>query len=303
MSITSFDDFCLWMYCQIDDAWKSMAHEFRRPGPEPTTCSDSEVLSLAIISECCGWDIESELQSRWQPYRHLFPSLPSQSRFNRRRRGLQQAFDRLRQWVIARLDLAADRQCILDSVPIPVVEFQHAPRAARQWRVYGASFGKISAEQQTIYGYKLHLLLTVSGVLLDWSLTGAHERDLAAGEDLLQEHHDRVVLADKAYISTPVADALQSQRGITLLTWPRKNQRQQLPHLLYKPFQDLRRRIETVNSQLREQFCLERNHALSFFGLVTRIATKVAAHVLCVYLNRLLDQPNCLFVKHLAFPI
>src|SRR6478752_2890075 len=90
MKITSFDDFCLWMYCQIDDAWKSMAHEFRRSGPEPTTCSDSAVLSLAILSECCGWDIETELQSRWQPHRHLFPSLPSQSRFNRRRRALQQ---------------------------------------------------------------------------------------------------------------------------------------------------------------------------------------------------------------------
>ena len=237
------------------------------------------------------------------PYRALFPKLPSQGRFNRRRRGLQQAFDLLRRWVLARLDLAAAPQGILDSLPLPVVEFQHAPRATRQWAVYGASFGKVSAKQATIYGYKLHVLMTVSGVLLDWSLTGAHERALAAGEDLLDAHHDRVVLADKASISAPVAAALKARRGITLLTWPRRNQRRPLPKLLYKPFQDLRRRIETVNSQRSEQVTLQRNHALSFFGLVTRIATKLAAHVLCVYLNRLLDQPNCLPVKQLAFPI
>lgn len=303
MSITSFDDFCLWMYCLIDDAWKTMHDEFNRPGPDPTSCSDSELLTIAVVSECCGWDIERHLRSYWQPHRALFPRLPSPSRFNRRRRALQQAFDWLRRWVVERLDLAADPQCILDSLPIPVVAFQHAPRATRQWAVYGASFGKVSAKQQTIYGYKLHLLMTVSGVLLDWSLTGAHERDLAAGEDLLDAHHDRVVLADKAYISAPVAADLQARRGIRLLTWPRRNQRRQLPTLLYKPFQDLRRRIETVNSQLSEQFRLERNHALSFFGLVTRIATKLAAHVLCVYLNRLLDLPDGLHLKQLAFPI
>jgi hypothetical protein len=303
MSITSFDDFCLWMYCLIDDGWKTIAHHFQRPGPKPTSCSDSELLTVAIVSECCGWDVERDLPSRWQAHRDLFPHLPSPSRFNRRRRALQQAFDLLRQWALTQLDLAADPQCILDSVPIEVVEFHHAPRASRQWAVYGASFGKVSAKQRTIYGYKLHVLMTVSGVLLDWSLTGAHERDLPAGTDLLQAYSQRVVIADKAYISSAVSADLLSQRQLRLLTWPRRNQRQQLPQRLYKPFQDLRRRIETVNSQLCEQFALERNHALSFFGLVTRLATKLAAHVLCVLLNRLLDHPDCLHIKQLAFPI
>lgn len=214
----------------------------------------------------------------------------------------QASLDLLRQWILEQLDLAWDDYCLLDSLPVPVVEFHHAPRASRQWAVYGAAFGKVSAKQATIYGYKLHLLTTASGVTLDYVLAPANVRDLAVAEELLPHYRDLAVLADKAYISAPVADDLYQHQRVALLTWPQRNQRQQLPEILRKPFQDLRRQIETLNSQLTEQFRIERNHALSAWGLCARIATKLTAHTLCVFINRLLDQPNCLHVKQLAFP-
>ena len=46
--ITSFDDFCLWMYVVVDDLWQQLAPSFRRPGPEPR-CSDSELLTMALV--------------------------------------------------------------------------------------------------------------------------------------------------------------------------------------------------------------------------------------------------------------
>ncbi len=302
MTITSFDDFCLWVYVLVDDGWKTIGRQFRRPGPQPTRCSDSELLTMALVSECRGWDMETDLLSHWQEHRDLFPNQPTRTRFNRRRRHLKQAFDLLRLWIIEQLDLAWDRQCLLDSLPVPVVEFHHAPRATRQWAVDGATFGKVSSKQETIYGYKLHLLTTVSGVMLDYILAPANVRDLPVGEELLSQYRDLRVLADKAYISAPAAAELLQQRNITLLTWPRRNQRLQLPQALRKPFQDLRRRIETLNGQLTEQFKIERNHALSCLGLCARLATKLTAHTLCVFINRLLDQPNCLHIKQLAFP-
>ncbi len=302
MMIASFDDFCLVMYCLIDDAWKTMADHFHRPGPEPSSCSDSELLTLALVGECCGWAMETDLLSRWREHNDLFPRLPSLSRFNRRRRGLAQAFDLLRADVLAHLDLALDRYCVIDSLPIAAVAFHHAPRAASEWVMHGASFGKVSAKQQTIFGYKLHVLMTLSGVLLDATLVPAHILDLSAGRALLDDYSDRIVLGDKAYVSAPVAEELQQTRALTLLTWPRRNQRAQWPDEYRKPFQDARRMIETVNSQLTEQFKLERNYAHSFWGLCSRIGTKLTAHVLCVYLNRLLGNPDWLHIKQLAFP-
>lgn len=61
--------------------------------------------------------------------------------------------------------------------------------------------------------------------------------------------------------------------------------------------------IETVNAQLSNQFNIETNHAHTFWGLCTRLYTKLAAHTLCIYINRLLGKPNFLQIKALAFPI
>ena len=59
--------------------------------------------------------------------------------------------------------------------------------------------------------------------------------------------------------------------------------------------------IETVNGQLGEQFHLEANPAKTCWGLCARLYSKLTAHTLCVYLNRLLGQPNWLQIKALAF--
>jgi hypothetical protein len=48
---------------------------------------------------------------------------------------------------------------------------------------------------------------------------------------------------------------------------------------------------------------IETNHAHTFWGLCTRLYTKLAAHTLCVYINRLLGKPEFLQIKALAFPI
>jgi hypothetical protein len=68
-------------------------------------------------------------------------------------------------------------------------------------------------------------------------------------------------------------------------------------------FNSVRQIIETVNGQLTEQFHIETNHAHSFWGLCARLYTKLTAHTLCIYINRLLGNPDFLHIKALAFPI
>lgn len=300
--IDKFDDFCLYMYYMIDNLWQEIAPLFKRPGPEPSSCSDSELLTLVLVGECRGWDEETNMLSQWAEHRDLFPRLPSQSRFNRRRRNLREAMNLIRQHVLQRFDLAHERYSIIDSLPIPVVQFHHAPRAADDWKIHAASFGKVSAKQQTIYGYKLHLLVTLEGILVDGLLAPAHERDLTAGVELLSYHSDRVVMGDKAYYSIPLAADLAAERAIHLLALPHANYRAQVPPVLRQTFHAARRLIETVNSQLTQQFHLEVNHAHTFIGLYTRLASKLTAHTLSTFLNRLFDQPYLLHIKHLAFP-
>jgi hypothetical protein len=300
--INDFEEFCLWMYFVVDEIWLKIAPFFKRPGSKPD-CSDSELLAMALIGECRGWDVETEMLSYWQEHRDLFPKIPSQSRFNRRRRALMQAFNMIRKVVVQTLDIAQDRQCVIDSLPLPVMQFYLVPSSSGDWKASGSTFGKVSSRNETIFGYKLHLLIAMNGVILDFELAPANEFDLQVGFELLSEHTDLQVLGDKAYISAEKAAQLWKENRIQLQTIPRRNQRKLLPAFLQHLFNAARQIIETVNAQLSNQFNIEVNHAHTFWGLCTRLYTKLAAHTLCIYINRLLGKPDFLQIKSLAFPI
>jgi len=299
--ITNFRDFCLVVYVLVDDLIQALAPLRHTPGPQPT-CSDSELLAMVLIGECKRWDVETELLSNFREYRDLFPQQPTQSRFNRRRRRLAEVLNYVRQCLLAELDLVADGQCAIDSLPVPVVSYYYAPDASSDWRAHEASIGKVASKKQLFFGYRLHLLVTLSGVILDFELAPAHVRDLTAGLDILGDHTDLTVVADKAYIHAAKAAELHTTNRIDLLTVPRRNQKRQLPKAVAHLINGPRQIVETVNSQLERQFNIETNHAHTFRGLCARLYAKLTAHTLCIYINRLLGNPNWLRIKHLAFP-
>lgn len=299
--IRDFDEFSLWVYFIVDEIWQQLGPCFRRPGPAPR-CSDSELIAMVLIGECRGWDQETNLLSSWHEHRDLFPHQPSQSRFNRRRRQLWTAFNLLRRTLLQSLDLAHEAHCLIDSLPLPVVQFHYAPHATGEWAVAGATFGKVPSKKATIYGFKLHLLTTVGGLILDFELAPANIADIEVGFEMLAEHTDLDVMGDKAYVGAAKRAELRTDCRVTLRALPRRNQLPQPSRADQQHFNALRQMIETVNSQLAEQFNIERNHAHSFWGLSTRLHAKLTAHTLCIYLNRRLNNPNYLQIKKLAFP-
>ncbi|MBL1138400.1 MAG: transposase [Chloroflexi bacterium] len=198
----------------MDDIGHEIAPPFKRPRPAPTSCSDSELLPVALVGECRGWDVETEMVSYWREHRDLFPT---QSRFNHRH-PLMHAFNLIRQAVLTVLDWALDHQCVIDRLPVPVVKFPLVSAATRDW----------AAPRATV-GYKLHLRVTLNGLMLDFGLTPAHARDVAVGQELLAAHTDLKVLGDKAFFSTPVATELAQRQRIILRPLPPVHQHQQLP--------------------------------------------------------------------------
>jgi hypothetical protein len=298
--IADFEDFVTWMFVTVDDLWQQIAPLYDRAGPDPTSCSDSELITIAIVSECRGWDRETHLIAEWHPYRHLFPRLPERSRYNRRRRNLMFAINQIRQMIVAGLDVAQDAYGAIDGLPLPVMHFHLAPQRSRDWDAYGATFGYCASKKQIYFGYHLNLVITLGGVILDFELTAANADERDAAEDLLPLHPGRTYLADKGYVSADLAERLL-RYGVKLVTLRRENQHEQLPDPLKRLVTRFREMIETVNGQLTEQLNIERNYAHSFWGLCARLYTKLAAHTLCVYLNRQLGNPEWLQIKGLAF--
>jgi hypothetical protein len=298
--IADFEDFVTWMFVTIDDLWKQIAPLYDRPGPDPTSCSDSELITIMIVSACRGWDRETQLHAEWQPYRYLFPNFPERSRMNRRRRNLMYAINQIRQIVLSVLDVAQDAYGAIDGLPIPVMKFHLAPQRTRDWDAHGATFGYCASKKQTYFGYRLNLVVTLGGVILDFELTSANADERDAAEDMLPSHPGRTFLADKGYVSTDLEASVHAQ-GVRLIALRRANQHAQFPVTLTRLISQFRQIIETVNGQLADQFGLEQNYAHSFWGLCARMYTKLTAHTLCVYVNRVLGHPDWLQIKHLAF--
>ncbi|MFZ3070549.1 MAG: transposase [Anaerolineaceae bacterium] len=171
-------------------------------------------------------------------------------------------------------------------MPIPVVQFHLVPGSSGDWKAYGATYGKAITKKQTIFGYRLHILISMSGLITDFELTSVNCTDLEAGFELLCDHTDLEVLGDKAYISaTKVAEFWEKNR-VRLRTLPRSNQKEQVPDAFKHLHNAIRQLIETVNGQLSAQFAIEKNFA----------------HTLCIYINRLLGKADFLQIKSLAFP-
>jgi hypothetical protein len=304
----SFADFTLYVYCITDDLLKQYFEHHPRPkrrGPAPK-CSDSEVIAMALIGECVGWDRETELLLWMTNFRDLFPNQLSQSRFNRRRRQLAGLTNEIRLLLLWHMNLALDGQCVIDSVPVPVLQFyltanSLASGAGKHWLRHKAAFGKATSRKQTFLGYKLQVLITISGLILDFLLAPANVKDLDAGKELLSGHCNLTVVGDKAYLSAPVAEELLRSNHIRLLTERRSNQREQLAPWKPPLLKHFRQMIETVNAQLNRQFHIETNHAHTFQGLCARLNAKLTAHTLCIYINQLLGEHNWLRIKHLPF--
>src|SRR3712207_9406953 len=85
------DSFLVSLYVLVDDWWKA-AHPSsapRKPG-RPVLLSESEVLTLAILAQWPRFRSERDFwRFAWAHLRSYFPTLCSQSQFNRRVRALE----------------------------------------------------------------------------------------------------------------------------------------------------------------------------------------------------------------------
>ena len=214
-----------------------------------------------------------------------------------------QTINLIRQVILRSLYLSRDSQCLIDSVPILALQFHLVPSSRGDWKAFEDAYDKAITKKQTFFGYPLPLLITLSGLILDFELPPANCTDLETGFELLSEHSDKEVRGDKGYIGADKAAELWQNNRIMLRTIPHANQRKQVFPAFKHLHNAIPQLIETVNGQLSRQFVIEKNYAYTFWGLCTRFYSKLTAHALCIYINRLLGKPDFLQIKARASPI
>ena len=101
---------------------------------------------------------------------------------------------------------------------------------------------------------------------------------------------DCVLLVDKGYLSQTVQLDLFNEVNIQLETPKRKNQKDYHPQ--FYSFKKYRKRIETLFSQLCDQFLIRRKYTKTFQGFKTRILTKITVLTSIQFINEFVFYRN-----------
>lgn len=284
----NLEDFILTAYVIIDDLYKLYAPPSvaKRRHVSKAKLSDSEIITISICGELIGIDSENAWYNFVnRNYRHLFPCLCSRSRFNRTRRALLQTTELLRQKLLQVFSMPHSQYYIADSFPLAVCKFGRA-RYCRSYREDGADYGKCPSKKETYFGYKVHALITLEGYITTFEITPASVDDREGLKDILINQHGLVILGDKGYVGELLTQELHEQ-GICLMALKRSNCKTDWPKTVRQQIFRLRRRVETVFSQLCEQFNAQRVLAKKFQGLCTRLVSKILAYNICLVINHL----------------
>lgn len=301
--IANFEDFILTVYVIIDELYHQFAPPevtFRRHILD-AKLSDPEIITISICGELAGIDSENAWFSFIKKnYRHLFPNLCSRSRFNRTRRSLLQTTELLRQKMISAFPIPSSKYFVIDSFPLAVCKFGRA-RYCRSFRGHGADYGTCPSKKETYFGYKVHAMITLEGYITTFEITPASTDDREGLRDIVEGQSGLVILGDKGYVGETLTREM-SEQGICLMALKRSNSKADWPTSVRQLIFKLRRRVETVFSQLSEQLNAERVLAKSFQGLCTRLTNKILGYNLCLALNSIFHE-NCELgkIKQLIF--
>jgi hypothetical protein len=320
------ETFLTTLYVMVDDLFQQHVRpQLPACGGPPPHLSDSEVLCLGLAAQWrSGVPWKSErgfLRYAHKYFRPLFPGLTTQTAFNRRLRRLWGAFLLLQEAVAQELGTPEEFE-VFDGVPVPVA------RGARSfhpgWFAGLAGVGK-GGNDRYFYGLRLLLVLSASGVAGAWTMAAGNvqERWLAelllsaqAGCPQLLGPHDPTTgqpaldlpadwvgpvqscgpasgkpkLTDTGFVGEEWLEHWARDYGATVVPKPKH-----ASPALSRWFGSLRQVVETAFAHLCESFGLKYPGAHTKWGLLTRIAAKLAAYNLGIRINRQLGRPDFAF--------
>ena len=255
--------------------------------------SDIELISMCVTSEYLS--IDSECQ--------LFRILPKdlsvrieRSVFNKRRRKLFSHIAQLQNHV-ASIFTSSENYYVIDSMPLEVTRLSRSSRSkiCREDYLSAPDKGYCASQRMYYYGYKLHAVCSLAGVFKSFDITKASVHDIHYLQDVKSQIKGCVLVGDRGYVSAEVQLNLFENQQIKLEVPMRANQHdyRKQPYI----FRKSRKRIETLFSQLCDQFMIRRNYAKTFEGFKTRILTKITALTIIQAINKFVLDRNINNIK------
>jgi Transposase DDE domain len=255
-----------------------------RPGPQGKI-TDAELIALAVAQASTGMPSDRQFLGM-VAYRlpGWFPHLPDQSQYNRRLRRL------VPQIVMVQLGLAeliaSGHTRLADGTLISCANY--AGCAAKSHFAGDAGYGYCPSKSRFYWGMRLVLVTDEMGVPVGYDLVAAGEGEREPLFRLAQAQCATVLFADKGFWGAEYQRTI-GLIDVELVTPERHRLGERPPVEVVKA--TIRLVIESVFSNLKRQMRLEEHLAKTPGGLVQRIAQRLLALTLGMFINAQLGRP------------
>jgi len=283
------DTLCTVVYCTADDLLPEPKANARR------TISDAEVVTLCVAQAIMGIPSDRRfLAVAAKRLAHLFPDLPSQSAYFKRRRRLAEAIEWLMGVFAADSPGYRDELLLIDSTPVECARSRET--ALRSALGEAADYGYCASHSRYFWGLRLHAVFAPDGTPRALQLASPKRDEREVGLELVARCAcgGETLICDKGYAGREFAVAV-AKLGATVVRPKRADEDGVGPHLA-----PIRQRIESIFWTCKDLLSLERHGARTMAGLRERLLARFCCLAACVALNHRLGRPSRSLVGYCA---
>ncbi len=283
------DTLCTVVYCTAADFLPEGRANARR------RISDAELVTLCVAQAIMGIPSDRRfLAVARKRLVHLFPQLPVQSAYWKRRRRLAAAIEWLAGIFASQSPGFTDNLLLCDSTPIECGRSRET--AKRSALGEAAGYGYCASHSRWFWGFRLHLLAAADGTPRAFTLADPRRDEREVALELLARaaRGGEVLVCDKGYAGRAFAAAAAALH-VLVVRPARQDEPGRGPHLA-----PIRQRIESIFWTCKDLLTLERHGARTLAGLCERILQRFLCLAACISLNHRLGRPSRALVDDCA---
>jgi len=284
------DTLCTVVYCTAADLLPEARRNARR------RLTDAEVVTLCVAQAIMGIPSDRRfLAVARTRLVHLFPDLPGQAGYFKRRRRLADTIEWLMAHFAAQSPGYRDELLLIDSTPVECA--RSCETVKRSALAELAGYGYCASHSRFFWGLRLHLLAAPDGTPRALTLATPSRDEREVGLELLARCRGagcELLICDKGYAGREFAAAV-AEMGATVARPARKDEPGRGPHLA-----PIRQRIESIFWTCKDLLTLERHGARTMAGLQERILARFLCLAACISLNHRLGRASRALVDYCA---
>ena len=265
--------------------------------------TDAEVVTLCVAQAIMGIPSDRRfLAVATKRLGHLFPDLPGQSGYFKRRRRLADSLEWLMGMFASQSPGFDDDLLLIDSTPVECARSRETVKRAGASSLAGAiadaaDYGYCASHSRFFWGMRLHAIFAPDGTPRALELCSPKRDEREVGLVLLdrvRRYGPVTLIGDKGYAGRQFAQQV-SQRQATILRPRRKDEPGQSPHLA-----PIRQRVESIFWTCKDILTLERHGARTLQGLRERVLQRFCCLAAAITLNHQLGRPSRALVNYCA---